>query len=232
MAATFVLVHGAGDGAWIWDKVIPEVEARGHRAVAMDLPCDDVTASMDDDVRAIEAAIPPDAGGDVVAVAHATGGLHAAFLAQRRPLRHLVYVCALVPTPGKTLIDMMAREVDMYVEGGLTDTYEIDDLGRSVFSPAQLVADFAVDCPPDEAQRYAELSRPQKLTTFMEILPPIPDVPSTYVVGRNDITLNPDWSRRVARERVGATVVEMDTGHTPMLRDPAGLADILASTVD
>ena len=228
---TFVLVHGAGDGAWIWDKLIPEVEARGHRAVAMDLPCDDITATIDDDVDVIENAIPPDAGDDVVGVAHATGGLHLAFLAQRRALRHAVYVCALVPTPGKTFVDVMAQEPDMYVEGGLTDTYQVDDLGRSVFSEERLIADFAVDCPIAEAKHYATLSRPQKLTTFMEVLPPPPDVPSTYVIGRRDITLNPQWSRRVARERLNANVVEFDTGHTPMLCDAPRVADVLASVV-
>jgi pimeloyl-ACP methyl ester carboxylesterase len=228
---TFVLVHGAGDGAWIWDKVIPEVEARGHRPVAMDLPCDDITATIEDDVDAIEHAIPPDAGDDVVAVAHATGGLHLAFLGQRRALRHAVYVCALVPTAGKTFVDVMAQESDMYVENGLTATYQVDDLGRSVFSEEQLIADFAIDCPLQEAKHYATLSRPQKLTTFMEILPPPPAVPSTYVIGRRDITLNPEWSRRVARERLHADVVELDAGHTPMLGAARLLADVLAAVV-
>ena len=51
------------------------------------------------------------------------------------------------------------------------------------------------------------------------------------VVGTEDITLNPDWLRRVARERLNAKIVEMEAGHTPMLRDPARLADILVSTL-
>jgi pimeloyl-ACP methyl ester carboxylesterase len=229
---TFALVHGAGDGAWIWEKLIPEVEALGHRAVAMDLPCDDIDATADDDVAAIVSAIPSDAGDDVVAVAHATNGLLMPALAQRRPLRHVVYVCAVVPSAGKTFADLMGSEPDMFVDGGLTATYKVDDLGRSVFEEEQLVADFAVDCPIADARRYAKLSRPQRLTSYMETVPALPDVPSTYVVGTEDITLNPEWSRRAARERLGANVVEMQTGHTPMLRDPAGLARVLASTVD
>ncbi len=36
--ATYVLVHGAFHGAWCWTKLTPELEARGHRAVAFDLP--------------------------------------------------------------------------------------------------------------------------------------------------------------------------------------------------
>jgi pimeloyl-ACP methyl ester carboxylesterase len=230
--ATFVLVHGAGDGAWIWEKLLPHLRARGHEPVAMDLPCDDPMATVEDDITAICDAIPDAAGDDVVAVAHASAGLHMPFLANRRPLRHIVYACAVVPTPGKTFVDMMAHEPDMFLEDGLTDTYQFDEAGRSFFSQEKLVADFAVDCPLDEARHYAKLSRPQRVTLFMEVLPPLPDVPSTYVVGSEDITLNPDWARRVARERLDANVVELRTGHTPMLGDPAGLADVLASTVE
>jgi pimeloyl-ACP methyl ester carboxylesterase len=152
-------------------------------------------------------------------------------LAQRLPLRHIVYVCAVIPDPGKTFVDMMGKEPDMFVEGGLTDSYQVDDLGRSVFSEEQLIADFAVDVALDEAKELARRSRPQRLTTYMEIAPPLPPVPSTVVVGTEDITLNPEWLRRVGRERLNANVVEMQAGHAPMLRDPAGLADVLVSVV-
>jgi len=34
---TFGLIHGAWHGAWCWERLIPELERRGHRAVAVDL---------------------------------------------------------------------------------------------------------------------------------------------------------------------------------------------------
>jgi pimeloyl-ACP methyl ester carboxylesterase len=34
----YVLVHGAWHGAWTYQKVIPELAALGHAAVAVDLP--------------------------------------------------------------------------------------------------------------------------------------------------------------------------------------------------
>ena len=33
-----VLVHGAWHGAWCWERVVPLLEAAGHRAVVVDLP--------------------------------------------------------------------------------------------------------------------------------------------------------------------------------------------------
>jgi pimeloyl-ACP methyl ester carboxylesterase len=42
--ATFGLVHGSWHGAWCWERLVPELEARGHRAVAVDLPAEDPAA--------------------------------------------------------------------------------------------------------------------------------------------------------------------------------------------
>jgi len=38
--ATFFLIHGAWQGAWVWQKLTPLIEAAGHAAVAVDLPGD------------------------------------------------------------------------------------------------------------------------------------------------------------------------------------------------
>ena len=36
--AIFILVHGAGHGGWCWERVVPLLEARGHKVCAPDLP--------------------------------------------------------------------------------------------------------------------------------------------------------------------------------------------------
>ena len=36
--AGYVLVHGSWQGAWAWDTIVPRLEARGHRVVAVNLP--------------------------------------------------------------------------------------------------------------------------------------------------------------------------------------------------
>ncbi|MGY8957303.1 MAG: alpha/beta fold hydrolase, partial [Alphaproteobacteria bacterium] len=38
--ATFLLIHGAWQGAWAWQRLAPLLEAAGHTAVAVDLPGD------------------------------------------------------------------------------------------------------------------------------------------------------------------------------------------------
>ena len=34
----FVLIHGAWQGGWCWDKTVPWLEKRGHTVLAPDLP--------------------------------------------------------------------------------------------------------------------------------------------------------------------------------------------------
>ena len=46
--STFVLVHGAWHGAWCWERFVPELEIRGHTAIAMNLPVEDGAATFDD----------------------------------------------------------------------------------------------------------------------------------------------------------------------------------------
>ena len=71
--STFVLVHGAWHGAWCWERLIPELNHRGHRAIAMDLPCDELDAGLGDYADAAAAAC---AGIDepVVVVGHPLPG--------------------------------------------------------------------------------------------------------------------------------------------------------------
>src|SRR2546421_250033 len=35
---TFILIHGARQGAWAWGTIVPRLKALGHDAIAVDLP--------------------------------------------------------------------------------------------------------------------------------------------------------------------------------------------------
>ncbi len=56
---TFVLVPGAGGQAWYWHRVVPELQARGHEAIAVDLPAADDGAGFIEYADAVVAAIAP-----------------------------------------------------------------------------------------------------------------------------------------------------------------------------
>jgi hypothetical protein len=46
-------------------------------------------------------------------------------------------------------------------------------------------------------------------------------------VAAEDRIVNPAWSRRAARERLGVDPVELPGGHSPFLSRPGPLAEVL-----
>ena len=98
--SVFVLVPGAGGAAWYWHRVVPELRARGHEAVAVDLPGADESAGLPEYADAVAEAI----GGrhDVVLVAQSMGGFTAPVVCARIPVRLLVLLNAMIPLPGET----------------------------------------------------------------------------------------------------------------------------------
>src|SRR5271169_2136782 len=98
--SVFVLVPGAGGAAWYWHRVVTELRARGHEAVAVDLPGADESAGLPEYADAVVAAV----GGhqDVVVVAQSMGGFTAPVACARAPVRLLILVNAMIPLPGET----------------------------------------------------------------------------------------------------------------------------------
>src|SRR3954471_22391695 len=66
--ATFALVHGAWHGKWCWERLVPELESRGHRAIAMDLPTDDPGATFETYADVVAEHLAPE-GEDGMSVA-------------------------------------------------------------------------------------------------------------------------------------------------------------------
>jgi len=50
--------------------------------------------------------------------------------------------------------------------------------------------------------------------------------PTWYIVGKNDRTVQPDLERFVAK-RMGATTIEVDSSHVPMLSHPKVVIDVI-----
>ena len=107
MAATYVLIHGAGDVGWYWHLVEAQLRVLGHDVVAMDLPVDDDSAGLSDYADVVVAAIGD--RDDLVVVAQSFGGYIAPIVCERIPVRLLVLVAAMIPAPGESAEEMFAN---------------------------------------------------------------------------------------------------------------------------
>jgi pimeloyl-ACP methyl ester carboxylesterase len=224
------LVHGAWGGAWYWELLRAELEARGHATVAVDLPCDDPAAGLSRYAEVVDEALCDAA--DVVLVGHSLGGLTIPLVAERRPVAGLVYLCALIPEPGRSLRDELSAG-GPFVPGFAESTVR-DELGRSSWPDREAATrDLFHDLPRTEAERWLSRLRPQAPAPIREACPldRLPDVASTYVLCTEDRVVDPDWSRRTARERLGVRPLELAGGHSPMLSRPGALAELLLEAV-
>ncbi|MDQ3897444.1 MAG: alpha/beta hydrolase [Actinomycetota bacterium] len=208
--ATFVLLHGAGSDSWYWHLVAPELGARGHEVVAVDLPCDDDAAGLAEYADVVVAAVGDRT--DVVLVAQSLAGFVAPLVCERVSVRMMVLVAAMVPAPGESPGDWWANT------GHQFPTDDIDTV-------------FLHDVPPDIAAEARKRGRNQSGTPFERPWPleRWPDVPTRFLLCRHDRLFPADFQRRVVAERLGIVPDEMDGGHLPALARPRELAERLAA---
>ena len=208
--ATFALIHGGGSSAWDWHLVAPELEARGHHAVAVDLPTGDESAGWWDYADAVAEAV---AGRDDVVVAgHSLGGFTAPLVAARRPVGEIVMVAAMIPAPGERFKTWWTSSG--WEDSGLDDVFYHD-------VPPPLIAGAKQHVREENARA---LSEPWPLDAW-------PDAPTRYLLCRDDRLFTPAFARRHARERLGVEADEMDGGHYIALARPRELAERLDAYV-
>lgn len=220
--ATYVLLAGAGSDSWYWHRVIPQLEALGHEVVAPDLPVDDDSAGM-----AEYADVVVDAIGDredLIVVAQSIAGFVAPMVADRVKTDLVVMLAAMVPAPGESAGDWWANTGQ-----GEAMRAAAERDGRVLGEEFDTEAMFLHDVPPEVLAGGEGHVKEQSGTPFQKPWPldAWPDVPTRFLLCRNDRFFPADFQRRVVRERLGITPDEMDSGHLPALAHPNELVERL-----
>jgi pimeloyl-ACP methyl ester carboxylesterase len=206
--------------------MLAPLEERGHRVVAVDLPAEDLDAGLDAYADVVAAFLLP-MEDDVIVVGHSLNGLILPLVNARRPVAAIVYLCALVPLEGKSLADQLADSTLPILT--FPEPPPRDDEGRSQWTDMEATRRWLYPdlTDADAAWAFGQL-RPQTPTSQREPHPSgLPPVRAASIIGGHDACINPQWSRVVARERLGADPIELDTGHFPMITAPEALADAL-----
>jgi hypothetical protein len=210
--ATYALIHGAGDSAFYWHLVASELEERGNEVVAIDLPCEDESAGLTEYTDTVVEAIGDRTG--VILVAQSFGAFTAPLVSARRPVELLVLIAGMVPRAGEKGDDWPANTG----YPGPAAAGEDSDL-----------AVFYHDVPPALAAEALAHGRRQAEVPGREPWPldSWPDVPTRYLLCRDDRMFPASWMRGVVRERLGIVPDEIDGGHCPALSRPHELAERL-----
>ena len=239
--ANFVLVHGAWHGGWCWQRVQQPLAREGHRVHAVTLTGVGERAHLLSSAITLETHIADVAGvieseelHDVVLAVHSYAGMVGTAIADRmgERLRHLVYVDAVVPRPGESWSSTHSRTVR---EARLAGASASDDYSLAAPDPDNYGLegdDYAwvkrrltahpghtYEAPLDfDPQRVAEVPR-----TFVNcVRPALPTIDAI-----RPRVADPQFWGGAWRGGAGAQVVELPTGHDPMVSLPAELVQVL-----
>lgn len=218
--SSFVLVPGAGGDPWYWHRVVPLLQEAGHDAIAIDLPGSDESAGLPEYARLVVEAIGD--RDDAVLVAQSLGGFTAPLVAKVVPVIGLVFVNAMIPSPGETPGDWWGntgsdRERVTAAEWGGYGT---------ALDPAVY---FLHDVPAEVLATGPEEQRPEADLVFESPcdFEAWSSVPIRAVVGATDRFFPPAFQRSLVRDRLGIEADVLPGGHLIALAQPRGLTDYL-----
>jgi pimeloyl-ACP methyl ester carboxylesterase len=227
--ATYVLLHGAYQGGWIWKPVATRLRTAGHRVLAPTLDgCgerhDQLRADITVGTHAREVAqlLFYEDLTDVVLVGTSAGGMvleKAAEMARER-IGRLVFVDALALMPGEKVDEIVKRSAPNEVTALTTGPTKADAESRLFrdLDPALRAWALARITP----HPIAALEAPMEPTTFWN------QAWSATVIRCRRATNPPEAHQRRTAERLKAAWHELDTGHYPMLSEPDALTRLLS----
>jgi len=217
-ARNVVLVHGAWADGSSWSEVIPLLQQAGLHVVSVQNPL----TSLSDDVAATRRALAP-LQGPTVLVGHSYAGTVVSEAGADPRVTGLVYVAARAPDAGEDFVELARRFPTMPVRAGVETRDGFATLREDAF-----LAHFADGVPAAKAKALFAAQQPIAADLFAgrTSVAAWRDKPSWYAVSAADNTTSPDLQRFLAK-RMGATVVELDSGHLSLLSHPQEIARLI-----
>jgi pimeloyl-ACP methyl ester carboxylesterase len=227
---TFVLIHGANQGGWIWQPTAAHLRAAGHLVHAPSLDgCAErrhslrpgiTTATHATDIA--ELMFYEDLR-DVVLAGTSAGGMvlcRAAELARERIAR-LVFVDALALLDGERIGQIVNRTTTRVTTALAVGPSREDAESRmfAALDPALRAWALARYTP----HPIAAMEEPVELKSFWS-----ESWPTTVIRCRRSAN-PPEAHQRRTAEKLNGKYLELDAGHYPMLTDPGALAPLLMS---
>jgi pimeloyl-ACP methyl ester carboxylesterase len=225
--ATYVLLHGAYQGGWIWQRVIPHLAAAGHTVFAPTLDgCAErrhlLRPGIDTESQAAEIAemLFFEDLHDIVLVGTSCGGMVAARVAETAPERigRIVMADALALFDGESVDDHVNRSTAITTDLG-TGPSRDDAANRMFISLDGPTKDWALDRITPHP--VAAMKQKVKLDRFWSMSW------NASVIWCKQSVNPPVAHQRRAAEGLKARWFELDTGHYPMLTEPKRLAELV-----
>ena len=219
-----VLVHGAWADGSSWSAVIGQLQDRGYRVTAPQFP----ESTLADDVARLRQVLELQDGPTIVA-GHSYGGQIVTALGADAPnVVGLVYIAAFGLDQGESIGALLGGGPPTPALAHLM----VDKQGFGWLPEDDFVNHFAADVDPAQAKVMFAVQQPLSMSTFADVMgvPAWKSLPSWYMVAANDEAIPPDAERSFAK-RMGATTVEVSTGHVAMVSHPDEVVALIEAAV-
>ncbi|OAA35975.1 esterase/lipase/thioesterase domain-containing protein [Beauveria brongniartii RCEF 3172] len=218
---TIVLVHGFWGGAAHWAGVITELDAKGYKQQAVELP---LTSLADDAERTRK--MVKQIKGDVLLVGHSYGGAVITEAGNLPNVKGLVYIAAFAPDVGES-------------PGGISEQYPAVAAVENRLSPDSdgylwLNADtfhetFCQDATKDQGLVMAVTQKAPLASTFGDNITNAAwkSKPSWYQLSTDDRCIHPDAERFMSARLNAKKIIELKAGHASLASKPKEVAALI-----
>ncbi len=219
---SIVLVHGIWADGSSFSKLMPPLQEEGYEVIAAQYGLDTVA----EDVAAVKRTLGR-VSSPAILVGHSYGGTVITAAGEDPRVAGLVYIAALAPDESETSQSQQEQ-------------FPVTD----VFSHIE-IAEGRVWMLPDGVSCFAgDLSEQEQKVVWATHFAPAADLftqkvpgtawrtkPTSYIVAKNDHTVNPELERFVAN-RMGARTYELESSHVPMLSQPDAVLDAIRTAAN
>jgi pimeloyl-ACP methyl ester carboxylesterase len=215
-----VLVHGAWADGSCWSAVIERLQAGGYDVTAPQFP----ESSLAADVARLRQVLDRQ-DGPVVVAGHSYGGQIMTALGTDAPkVAGLVYIAAFGLDEGESIGGLLAQGPPTPALAHL----DIDPLGFAWLPEEDFVKHFAADVDPVRARVMHAVQQPLAASALQDVMgvPAWQSHPCWYLVAGDDQAIPPEAERQFAK-RMGATTIEVPSGHLAMVSHPDEVARLI-----
>ncbi|HEY8206543.1 MAG TPA: alpha/beta hydrolase [Myxococcaceae bacterium] len=237
---SWVLVHGAFMGSWVFDRVARELRAQGDTVVQVNLPAHgndplpSGSATLQSYVDRVSEAVHS-VPRPVQLVGHSLAGVVITQYAEQEPstVENLVYFAALVPADGQSALDLALQDAQSLLNANLSFdlTTGLASIPVSALGPVM-----CADCNPHQVAQLQSRYRDEPLWAAAT---PVHVTAGNYgtVAKRYLFTAEDNAVSNYRQHEMAATIplvrtATLHTSHTPQLSRPGRFAEQLRNLVE
>ena len=214
---SIVFAHGLWADSSCFSKVIPTLQADGYEVMAAQNSLD----TLKGDVDAVKAVLGRVKSPSIL-VGHSYGGTVITAAGTDDRVVGLVYIAALAPDDDETSQSLQDKfpKTDVFAHIDVAD-------GRVWLRPDGIEC-FAGDLSEEEQKVIGATQGVPAADLFNQKVKGAAwrAKPTSFVVAKNDRTVNPELQRFCAK-RMGAVTTEVASSHVVMLSNPSIVADVI-----